>query len=179
MVAINDQVNHFGWSLKPLVVCLKFVGIPTNFSNANKSSTKFVLIFLVIVIANVVINCPRGVDARQLDFMKEVLNFDSPFLYFRANPQGLILLVTAIAEIIFFCYVPVIHVAFLLTVLFDPNWKKIVGLLEKIQLEMKLSEEFHKKCRLQCNFALVQLFLVKDIYICANRKEICNLFSCF
>ena len=161
MESTADEQKQFQWSLKPLTVCMKFVGIPLSFSRSpkSKSSAKCIVIFLAIVTANLTINGPRGVEIVQLDFMNNVQNFDSPFLYFKENPQGLIKLVKVISEMIFFCYVPIIHVAFLVTVLFDPNWKKLIGLLEKIQTEMKLDEKFHQKCRRQCYLALFQLLM--------------------
>ena len=159
--------NEFQWSLKPLSTCLKFVGVPLNFSSTkiNAGSVKFVVIFVVIVMANLSINGPRGVEVIQLDFMKQVRNFDSPHLYFKANPFGLIKLVRVISGMIFFCYVPVIHFAFMTTVLCHPSWKKLIVLLEKIQMEMKLDEKFHKKCRRQCYLALVYLLVVSRLEI--------------
>ena len=157
-------MNDFDWSLKPLMTSLNFLGIPMNFTK-NGDSPKIITLFVAIfgcciVGANFFLNGQRGIEIDQLDFMKEVYNFESPFLYFEKNPHGLIKLVKLISEMIFFCYVPFIHAIFMLTVLFDANFKKLIGLLEKIQRKMKLDEEFHRKCRRHCFAALISLSIV-------------------
>ena len=159
-----ERLSRFSLSLKPLTICLNFFGIPFNFAR-NGASSKMVAILVsilgcCIIGANYVLNGQRGLEIDQLEFMKEVKEFDSPFLYFKEHMYGLIKLVKLISEMIFFCYVPFIHVTFMLTVLFDPNWKKLISLLEKIQREIKLDEEFHKKVRRHCFIALISLFLV-------------------
>ena len=113
-----------------------------------------------IIGANFALNGQRGIEIDQLDFMKEVEEFDSPYTYFKFNSYGLIKLVKLISEMIFFCYVPIIHVVFIATILFDPNWKKLFFLLEKIQREMTLRDEFHRKCRRHCFLALISLCVV-------------------
>ena len=86
--------------------------------------------------------------------------YDSPFQYLKQNPFAIVKLFAIIADMAFFCYVPFIHVTFIVMVLFDPNWKKLVTILSKIQREMKLDNEFHRKCRKICFLALFQLFVV-------------------
>ena len=164
-MAVN-QINSFHWSLRPLEFFLKCVGIPLSLSKKGIWPKMMIATFgLCIIGANFAFNGQRGIEIDQLDFMKEVQNFDSPFLYFKKNSFGLIKLVKLVSEMIFFCYVPFIHVVFMLTVLFDPNWKKLIILLEKIQRKMKLDEEFHRKCRRLCFAALISLFIVsKNVY---------------
>ena len=161
---MDNNIKSFDWSLKPLTIFLKFLGIPLNFTKEG-ASHKIVAIFvsffgLCIIGSNFAFNSQRGIEIDQLDFMKEVQNFESPFLYFKKNPHGLIKLVKLISEMIFFCYVPFIHAVFILVVLLDPNWKKLIGLLEKVQKKMKLDEEFHRKCRRHCFAAFISLFVV-------------------
>ena len=149
-----------------MTFCLKLVGIPLDFSIQSKNQSPRLMKWLVplfgltIVVANFVFNGSRGIEIDQLKFMNNVQDFESPFTYFKFNPFGIVKLVKLMSEMIFFCYVPFIHVAFMATVLFDPNWKKLVVLLEKIQREMKLDEEFHRKCRLHCLIALLSLLAV-------------------
>ena len=132
----------------------------------------FVSIFgCCIVGANFILNGQRGIEMDQLDFMKEVYNFDSPFLYFQKNPHGLIRLVKIISEMILFCYVPFIHVIFIGTVLFDPKRKKLIDLLEKIQRKVKLDEEFHRNCRRHCIAALMSLLIVNKNQCMKNINE--------
>ena len=158
------MARNFDWSLKPLTVCLAFFGIPLNF-NKKGMSPKIVAIFVsifgcCIIGANFFFNGQRGLEIEQLEFMKEVQNFESPYTYFKFNPYGLIKLIKYISEMIFFCYVPFIHFVFIATVLFDPNWKKLIGLLEKIQRKVELDDEFYRKCRRHCFAALITLLLV-------------------
>ena len=161
----GKKMNNFDWSVKPLTIFLKFLGIPLNLTKKQswpKIDAIFVSVFGCCIIgANFALNGQRGIEIDQLDFMKEVQNFESPFLYFKKNPHGLIKLVKLISEMIFFCYVPFIHVVFICTVLFDSNWKTLNVLLEKIQRKMKLDEEFHRKVRWHCFGALIFLFLVR------------------
>ena len=154
--------NQFQSSLKPLTLCLGLVGIPFNF-RSNRSALKCIL-GLIIIGANFGLNGPRGIDISQLKFMEDINLFESPFTYLQFNPFSIVKLVKIISEMIFFCYVPFIHFVFIATVLMDPNWKKLIGLLEKIQLEMKLSDSFHLKCRLHCLIALFSLLAVSRLY---------------
>ena len=146
-----------------MTICLKFLGIPLSFIKKGDSSKIVVIMSLFgccIIGANFVLNGQRGLEIDQLEFMKEVQNFDSPYTYFKKNPYGLIKLIKYISEMIFFCYVPFIHVVFMLTILLDPNWRKLIGLLDKIQRKMKLDDEFYRKVRWHCQAALISLFLV-------------------
>ena len=158
----QEEKNRFQWSLKPLTVGLIFVGIPLNVLLTKRSklfSSIVALLGSVIVSSNFFFNGSRGIEMAQLKFMEDTKLFESSFVYFRFNSFGLIKLVKVISEMIFFCYVPIIHIAFMLSVLFDPNWKKLISLLDKIQMEMKLDEEFHGKCRRQCFMILFMLFI--------------------
>ena len=160
----KKKMNNFDFSLKPLTICLKFLGIPLNFTKKG-TSAKIIAILVslfgcCIIGANFDLNSQRGIEIDQLDFMKKVQEFDSPYLYFEKNSFGLIKLIKTISEMIFFCYVPFIHAVFIVTILFDPNWKKLIGLLEKIQREIKLDKEFHRKCQRHCFAALISLSIV-------------------
>ena len=167
-IKVDDKkMNNFDWSLQPLTLCLKFLGIPLNFTKKGTSPNIvaiLVSIFGFCIIGANFFNGQRGIEIDQLEFMKKVHEFDSPFLYFKKNMYGLIKLVKLISEMIFFCYIPFIHFVFILTVLFDPNWKKLIGLLKKIQRKMKLDAEFHRKCRRHCFAALIFLSVVSKNY---------------
>ena len=168
---MTNKLKKFEWSLQPLSVCLKFVGIPIRFSNKSKPTTsRFMIVSLVtilgccIIAANVIINGPRGIEVVRLKWMENIQNYQSPFLYFKENPFGIIKLVKIIYDMIFFCYVPFIHATFLISILFDGSWKKLILILEKINREMKLSEEFHRNCRKQCLMVLfVYIILVSRL----------------
>ena len=152
----------FDFSLNPLKTCLQFAGIPLNWSAKKKTNTvvKTLVLLVAIITANLFTNGPRGIEISRFEFMEQREKYDSSFIYLKINPYGIIKLVTIISDMAFFCYVPFIHVTFVATVLFDPNWKKLIGLLDKIQRELKLDEKFHRKCRRICFVALFQLAIV-------------------
>ena len=150
-------------------MCLQFVGIPLDWSTKKKKKKRLLIaliILVVIVSINLFINGPRGIEIDRFKFMEKIYDEntdefkDSGFLYLKFNRFGIVKLVTIIAEIFFFCYVPFVHVTFVAMVLFDPNCKKLIGLLDKIQREMKLDEEFFRKCRKMCFFAVLQICIV-------------------
>ena len=158
-----EKVKQFQWSLNPLVISMNGVGFFLNFSEKPLSRKTRAMIFLLgccIILANFIINGPRGIEISNLEWMEDVKNYESPFAYFKKNPFGIVRLVRNISDMIFFCYVPFIHVVFILTVLFDCNWKKLIFFLEKIQRKMKLDEEFHRRVRRHCFAALISLFFV-------------------
>ena len=160
----------FNWSLKPLKTFLQCVGIHLNWKK-KKPPIKVLIIFLAIVLANLISNGSRGIENSRFKFMSGIYSaqyifrdtedkYGSPFYYLKINRFAIVKLVGIIAGMAFFCYVPFIHVAFVVTILFDPNWKKLIRLLDNIQRKMKLDEEFHRKCRRICFVALFQLGIV-------------------
>ena len=166
----NMKNFNFDWSLYPLSVCLLFVGFPLKWSaKKQKKLTGISLVLLVaIVSANLLINGPRGIEMGRFKFMEKIHENgirqfkDSPFLFLKYNPFAIVKLVGIIADMAFFCYVPFVHVTFFAMILLNPNWKKLIGLLEKIQRDMKLDEEFHRKCRRMCVVALFHLATVSE-----------------
>ena len=160
--------KDFNSNLNPLSTCLELVGIPLNSftkKNREKCAGKVVFLLVAIVSANLFINGPRGLEIDRLKFLEKIYADDAPFndspyLYLKLNPFAIVKLVKIIAEMIFFCYVPFIHFTFVAMIFFDPNWKKLIGLLDKIQREMKLNDEFHCKCSRICLAALFQLVIV-------------------
>ena len=142
--------KDFDWSLSPLSICLQFSGIPLNWSTKKNRWPKKLFPFcliLAIIVTNVIINGPRGIEISRFKFMEVVYDdkFESPFVYLKENPFAIVKLVTIIADMAFFCYVPFIHVTFVAMVLFDPSWKRMIETLDKIQRVVSLNEEFYKK----------------------------------
>ena len=158
--------EDFGWSLNPLTTFLQlFLGIPLSCSTIKKkkSKIKILALFAAIVVTNLFINGPRGIEISRFQFMSKIYSndkYESSYRYLKENPFGIVKLVKIIADMAFFCYVPFIHITFVATILFDPNWKKLIEILDKIQRKMKLDKEFHRKCRRMCFMALVQLSIV-------------------
>ena len=163
-----EKVKQFQWSLNPLVLSMNGVGFFLNFSEKPLSRNTRAMIFLLgccIILANFIINGPRGIEISNLEWMEDVKNYESPFAYFKKNPFGIVRLVRNISDMIFFCYVPIIHFAFMATTLLDPNWKQLMLFIQVIQQKMKLSEEFYQKCRRQCYVGLFLLLVASFIYI--------------
>ena len=171
MASSDEKIKKFQWSLKPLIIFLKCVGISLNISDENLHGKVFVpiivsLLGFCIILANLYLNGPRGIEYGSLEWMKDIQNYESVFIYFYFNSFAIVKLVKIISNIIFFCYVPLIHFTFILSVLWQSNWSELKSLLRKIQNKMKLNEEFHRKLRWQCFTALLLLFLV---YITLQR----------
>ena len=159
-------MKGFEWSLKPLAFCTKiFVGYPFRISNKNTSKTIFrsLIIYLlgfVIFVSNLLINGPRGINVNNFNWMRKRLDYTSPYIFFREFPDAMLQFVVDATTIIFFVTVPTIHFIFIITVTFSQKWTDLLSVLQEIQNEMKLDEEFHRKCRRYCIFALLLLFLV-------------------
>ena len=162
--------KDFSWSLKPLTTFLQFAGIPLTFSSTNKKKLTIIALFflLAIVSANLFFNGPRGIEISRFQFLERRDDYESSFTYLKENQFAIVKLVGIIADMAFFCYVPFIHVSFVAMILFDPNWKKLIGLLDKIQREMKLDEEFYRKCRRICMVSLFQLAVVSRFFFFFN-----------
>ena len=160
----------FQWSLKPLFVLANLIGLPLNGFTRNKRRRRFSIIFKLIIpisccfvlMGNLVINGPQKLFS--FDALKEKLrgrgHFESPFGYFKANPQGLIILVKDVMLKWFFAAVPLVHLVFFVTVLFTRKWKDVWTALDDIQKKMNLNEEFHRKCRKHCLLVILVLILV-------------------
>ena len=159
----NNGYTKFQCSLKPLTFCINFVGIPLNFSDKKPSRIVQVLVPLLgcfIIVANLIINGPRVFEPGILKWMEQIQNYNSSYTYFSYNPFGITRLVRIISNMIFFCYVPFLHLTFALTVLFGANWGELMFILQKIQQKMKLDEQFHRKLRRSCFSALILLVVV-------------------
>ena len=164
-------MSNLHWSFNPLSMCLQFVGIPLNWANKKKKKKKppikVIVVLLAIVLANFFINGSRGFEFGRFTFMEEIYYENAPFngspyLYLKYKPFGIVKLVGIITEMVFFSYVPFVHVTFVATILFDHNWKTLIFLLDKIQHEMKLDEQFYQKCRRICFVVLFQLAIVSE-----------------
>ena len=164
----KESRKTFQWSLKPLIIVTRLVGIPLEGPVTGSKCHRFFsirLLSLVILSCFVLgLNLVINGHARLYDFsfiQKKIGDpgaFDSPFTYFKANPQGLIVLVKELIMKWLFACVPLVHLGFLVTLVFTREWNRLWGILQKIVNNMKLDEAFWKKCR---NHGLVAaLFLL-------------------
>ena len=159
-----DNNQHFQWSFKPLVFSLRLVGIPFNVSDDRKPyRTVLILVPLFgfgIILANLLINGPRGFESGSLKWMNDIQNFNSSYTYLKINSFGIVKLVKIISNNIFFCYVPFLHLTFVLMLLFGRNWDELMFTLHKIEEKMKLNKEFYSKLHKRCIGALFLLIVV-------------------
>ena len=171
----DEGICHFQWSFQPLTFCLKFLGIPFNFSDKKTPRKALVFVPLLcccIILANFIINSPRVFEPGCLNWMKEIDNFESPFTYFKANPFGIIRLLKLISNMIFFCYVPFLHLTFVIMVLFGNDWgENMMFILQKIQQYIKPSKEFHRKLRKRCFVAMLLLAVVFITTDCIRKLQ--------
>ena len=169
MQKMENRKNWFDWSLKPLIFCTQiFVGYPLNFSNKNTSKAIFsnfiiYLLGFVIFVSNLLINGPRGINVNNFNWMRKRLDYTSPYIFFREFPDAMLQFVVDATTIIFFVTVPLIHLIFIITVICSQKWADLLSVLQEIQNKMKLDEEFHRKIRRYCIFALLLLFFVSII----------------
>ena len=120
---------------------------------------------LFILLSNVFVNGRQKLlNFEHLDKKLGQNRPNSSFVYFKANPQGLIVLVKEIADKVFFAAVPLVHLVFLAMVLLTRKWTNLWAILNKIQRKMKLDPKFHQKCRKYCLAAALFLLLVKLAY---------------
>lgn len=150
-----------------MIKLMKFLGgIDLHFSRASKfdnNVTKTVLLTswaAFVIVSNLAIN---GSFIKIFYFVKrmdEEDESDSPWANFFWNPQILLEFTRFYSALAFFCYVPVIHFLFFVTVLLSPRWKNLLDTFQNIHNSMKLTELFYRKCRRLCSFSLLLLVLV-------------------
>ena len=135
----EKKKNSLGWSLKPTELIARFaVGAPIEFNG--KTFKPNYLIFLIFglfnFLSNLLINGPRTINVSNFDWMKETQKYDSPFLYFKKRPDAILQLVMDVTSICFFVAIPLIHLIFLITILWSYNWKHLIFQLRSIHHEM-------------------------------------------
>ena len=164
-MAETGSKSSFFWSLKPLLFFAKvFVGVPLDFSHFSKTPPKirqFLFIFgYLILMWNLLINGPRGINIANFAWMDKRKNYRSPFIFFKDNSDALLQFVVDSTTIIFFTTVPLIQFIFLTTITWSRKWADLISTLKVIANEMKLSKSFYRKCRTSSLIALFVLLLV-------------------
>ena len=156
--------SGFNWSLKPLFYITRIlIGAPSSLTQIYSiKSLLFLLFGCFILLLNLLINGPRNIDIERFEWMETFQFFDNGWQYFEHYPEALLELVTDVTYIIFFLAIPLIHLIFLLKVFLSRMWTSLSASLQKIQIEMELNAEFHRKYRRRCLVALLFLILVKQ-----------------
>ena len=175
----REKLNNFSWSLKPLVVFMKFVlGLNLNCNHRNSFHVRFLVpgLGFFIILCNFFVNGPCNFNTNIID-PYEAKKYDSAFTYVAEEPNSLVKLVGYTVNLMFLLAAPIIHITFMANVLFTQNWTDLWAILDKIQRKMKLNEEFHQKCRRHCFVGLFLLLLVNIIYFFYLFLKLVSLFA--
>lgn len=151
--------DSFQWSFKPLILCMKFVGIRLDSTKSSKSVLVKIwtpFLGLIIVFLNVSVN--HAIFVGKFNFMSFAADSESSAEFFRKYPNGLIELVKGVAVISLFTLTPLVHLIFISNELMARQWDIMWDVLQKIQA--KLHTGFHRKCRKHCFVVLCLLVLV-------------------
>ena len=170
----NNEENKikFEWSLRPFIVCMKFIlGLNLNTTKRHNKLVHFVVpaFGLFVIICNLAVNgqCgifsfykyKRGMDAVSINKGEEAL-----FANELKEKDAIMLLIKDFCRLPIFLSTPIIHLVFIANVLLSKNWTKLWSDLKIIQKKLKLGEEFHQKCRQYCLVALLLLILVNIFF---------------
>ena len=160
----QENKNSFDWGLMPLNFITKItVATPLGFTKKTKSFKAvvfFVFFGWFIFLSNILINGPRGIDKANFDWMKNIKNFDSPFTYFKHNPDALLQFVVQVTSLCFFVSLPLIQIIFLATSFFGNDSNRLISILRLIKKELKLCTEFFQRCQRHSITAILTMILV-------------------
>ena len=159
---------NFDWSLKPLIVCMKFV-LGLNLGSQTSRFARFLvpLFGFFIILCNLVFNGPCSVTRafmKKMTFMSADY-YNSSYTLVKSEPYAMLELVSNSCTLLFFMSTPLIHFGFMAKVLLTQNWTKLWSLLLEIQRKMKLDPKFHRQCRRHCYGALALLVFVTNKYL--------------
>ena len=170
MAPTGTHPATFQWSLKPLILVGNLVGLPLNVAGTEGNRRRIADVIRLVLVASFccfILVANLGLNGRNLlDFkylkrkLGNISGFDSPYEYFKANPQGLITLVRDLTNKWFFAAVPCIHFTFMAKLLLTRNWTDLWTIILRIQNKMKLDGTFHRKCRKHCIGAILYLVVV-------------------
>lgn len=163
-----QQVTFFVWSFKPIFLLMNLIAglklqpsINSFIINFAICSWGFLLIFF-----NILVN---GFQAAYnwYYFTDNFLNSlrDSIFQYEDVSEQSRLLMIEHVDYFYRYLFLVLgVHLIFSVHCDMTGKWKKLWCTLQKIQLEMELTQEFYTKCRQMCFFGL-GLFGLVFLYI--------------
>ena len=154
----GDRRRTFDGSLKPLLICLNLLGIriPRDSSITIAVITRF--FGLLIFLSNLLINSLIFRGYLYSVFQSYIPEFHGDVYKF-AKSNGYSLLCTLMLTLIIFFSAPLIHFYLIITAFFTRCWGNLWMHLQRVEREMNLSDEFHRRCRIRCYLAFT-LFLV-------------------
>lgn len=168
IMCVQAAGKNFGfkWSLKPFLIVSNALGTPLDLSKFSYRKRTLTLFLSVFILGwNLATNGPGMLNFEKL---KKQLHFDemfeSPYIYMKAHPDGLITLTKRLMSAILFCYSPVVHVTFLVKLLFTRQWNHIWKILEHVENQMKLDGEFYRRCRKYCLLPILFLILASIVF---------------
>ena len=166
--------TSFEWSLKPVLICTKFLGIrfPAN-SNGfiylasiiARSLACLVFIFNLLVNGQMVVYYFKNFSF----FDESAVNVTELLEEMETKSERNLIrnqaFVTCFTIFICFSYVPLIHLYFMSTSIFYPRlWGDLWARLQSIQRELDLDGIFHRRCRKTCCAVSLLFLLVTIIY---------------
>ena len=157
--------NKFEWSLKPLMVCMKFV-LGCNLKDSKRTNivVRFIVpaLGLFYVFANLIVNGPCGL------FSNSEFYNSKKFLHYKYTKtddlhiDDIIYFIFDFVKFMTFLSTPLIHLIFMAKVILTRNWQDLWRVLQKINIKMKLDDLFHCTLRKHCLLALSIFILVSE-----------------
>lgn len=164
--------NRFYWSLKPLIIVMKFVGginllHSSKTSNSNNTTNLlFITWAAFVIVSNIVVNGSCIEISKYFWRLEHGYNdSDSPWVTFFWHPQMLLQFTRFYSALSFFLFVPAIHAIFFFTVLLSRRWKDLLYTFQVIHCHMRPTERFYRKCRRLCIFFIFLLVLVNGTWL--------------
>lgn len=165
--------HNFDWSLKPLTGLMKFTGginlqtFEISKSNSVIKHVLFAALAAFVIVSNIVIN--RSCVKTRLYALDDSLwtmypLSDSPWANFFINPRELLNFTRFYSALVFFCFVPAMHLIFFIIVLLSQRWKCLIDTFQCIHHRMKMAERFYRKCRRLCSFLMLVFVLVNELF---------------
>ena len=191
--------NSFQWSLKPLLIVMKAIGMNLDLSNPRSAKDgrrirrvigqSFVLaIGFGLLASNLVINCMSIRQDLKIKVIFAENNQKLSFKIFHFHPNGGEIprnqymyqffagpLIEHLSQVVLVCGN---HFSFFILALIVTNkWKNLWNTLMTIQQEMELSDLFYRKCRQRCLITLALLGLNAIIAFTVHRLRYRPLYT--
>ena len=156
--------NTFDWSLKPLMFAMRLV-IGCNLKDAKRENVvvRFFVpaLGLFYIIAHFIVNGPCALFSETAYFNSfKVVENENPLAIIPIDREDVLHFVFDSVKLTTFSLTLLIHLIFMANLLLTKKWNYLWKILQKIQTQMKLDDEFHKKLRRRCLVAFSIFILV-------------------
>lgn len=146
----NISNRNFGWSMKPILVLMTFVGQEIAINNNPRKRKACRLLFLIIGLVILLIN----MFINTISFLKINRQYSS-----KSIPIYLNYIIGHLFHDLMIIGIPL---SFMVIRFFSCRWKRMLRRLEIIQSEMNLSEQFYRKIR-NCAILSIIFFLFVSV----------------